>query len=136
MSLKPPLFLQRYRPLPLQQSPPLAGHQMKHIQLSVLLLGLVISNAAFALRCGHSVIDLGNRKNEVYDKCGEPASIETRKKLVGRTIQNSNRTLGLQEYEEIEIEEWIYDFGPRRLKQYLRFENGRLREIKNLGRGD
>jgi len=109
---------------------------MKHIQLLVLLLGIAVSNAAFALRCGHTVVEVGNHKNEVYDKCGEPASIETRKKLIGRTFQNSGRTLGLQEYEEIEIEEWIYDFGPRRLKQYLRFENGELREIKSLGRGD
>ncbi|MEQ1528847.1 MAG: DUF2845 domain-containing protein, partial [Methylococcales bacterium] len=32
-------------------------------------------------------------------------------------------------------EEWVYNFGRSRLKQHLRFENGVLKEIRNLGRG-
>jgi hypothetical protein len=36
---------------------------------------------------------------------------------------------------DIIVEEWVYNFGSSRLQQYLRFENGRLMEIRNLERG-
>ncbi|MDD5579386.1 MAG: DUF2845 domain-containing protein [Methylobacter sp.] len=108
---------------------------MKRAGLGVLLLGLLFSNAAFALRCGHSLVDVGDYKDEVYAKCGEPDSIETRTKIEGTTFHHPRRTLDLQQYEEILVEEWIYNFGSSRLKQYLRFENGRLVEIKDIGRG-
>jgi len=41
----------------------------------------------------------------------------------------------LQQYEEIQVDEWVYNLGRLRLRQYLRFENGRLKEVKSLGRG-
>jgi hypothetical protein len=55
--------------------------------------------------------------------------------VVGSTFHHPRRTLDIQEFEEIQIEEWVYNFGSSRLKQYLRFENGELKEIKSLGRG-
>ena len=109
---------------------------MKPLQLFAILLSLTIADNALALRCGNSVIGLGKRKQEVREKCGYPISIEKHRKVLGRTLQNYPKTMGLQEYEEITVEEWVYDFGPRRLRQYLRFENGRLVEIENMGRGE
>ncbi|MGZ8192970.1 MAG: DUF2845 domain-containing protein [Methylobacter sp.] len=101
----------------------------------LLLCLLLFSGAASALRCGRSLVDVGDYKDEVYAKCGEPESVEIHTKVVGITLHHPHRTLDLQQYEEIVVEEWIYNFGSSRLRQYLRFENGQLIEIRNLGRG-
>lgn len=125
---------------------------MKPLRYTLLLLSLVISQNVLALRCGHYVITTGMSRNEVYRKCGEPDSVDTRfsSRGYGNSIdsrQYSGRpgssyapgSLNLgQSYftqEDIVIEEWIYNFGASRIQQYLRFENGRLQEIRDLGRG-
>ncbi|WP_333874483.1 DUF2845 domain-containing protein [Methylobacter sp.] len=101
----------------------------------VLVLSLCCIDAAFAMRCGQKLVEPGYRKSDVIARCGQPDSIETHSKIVGRTMNYPYGTLYLQEYEEVQVEEWIYNFGSLRFKQYLRFENGRLKEIKSLGRG-
>lgn len=101
----------------------------------VLILSLYAFNAAAAMRCGRKLVQLGDFKNEVIARCGEPESIETRTKIVGSTLHHPRRTLDIQEYEEIQVEDWIYNFGSSRLQYYLRFENGELKEIESLGRG-
>jgi hypothetical protein len=108
---------------------------MKLVKLLIFLLSLFFSNAALALRCGHSLVDIGNFKNDVYAKCGAPESIDTRIKIIGSRVHFPYRTLDIDQYEEVEVETWIYNFGPVRFQQYLRFENGVLVEIKTLGRG-
>jgi len=108
---------------------------MKKTMLAVLVLSLCSVNAAYALRCGRDLVLLGDYKDEVMARCGTPDSIETRTKIIGSTLHHPRRTLDIQEYEEIQIEEWLYNFGPSRLRQYLRFENGQLKEIRSLGRG-
>ena len=115
----------------------------------LLCLLLLCSEAAFALRCGHVLVNLGDSKRNVIEKCGEPESIDThieRRGAENRVGVRHNygrnpRTginYGQKQYFEIEVvvEEWIYDFGRRRLQQYLRFENGRLKEVKSIGRGN
>lgn len=100
-----------------------------------LFLSLCCFNTAFAMRCGHDLIDVGDHKSEVLALCGPPEAVETHTKIVGSTLHYPNRTLDLQQYEEIQEEEWVYNFGSSHLQQYLRFENGELKEIKSLGRG-
>ena len=126
---------------------------MRSINLIILIACFLNANIAFALRCGHSLVDLGDYKEDVYEKCGDPESIETHIERRGvrnyasgsryfsnpiQTFPSGAVNLGQEQYAEIEItvEEWIYDFGRSRFKQFLRFENGKLKEIKNLGRGD
>ena len=101
----------------------------------VLVLSLCSFNAASAMKCGHKLVELGDYKGDVLARCGEPESIENRTKIVGSALHHPRRTLDLQQYEEVKIEEWVYNFGSYRLQQYLRFENGVLKEIKSLGRG-
>ena len=112
---------------------------------------IVFSPVSFAIRCGHELVDLGDHKQDVLRKCGEPESIDTHIEIRGvsdfadetqylpdgmRRFPNASVSIGQQRYMEVEVvvEEWVYDFGRRRFKQYLRFENGRLRQINNLGR--
>lgn len=108
---------------------------MRNITIWVLVLSLYSLNAAYAMRCGNHLVERGDYMDEVIAKCGEPDSVETHTKIVGRTMHLPGRTIDLQQYEEIQVEEWIYNLGRLRLQQYLRFENGRLKEVKSLGRG-
>ncbi len=112
----------------------------------------MISQSAFALRCGPYVINEGMYRGEVYGKCGQATSVERHieTRSTGNIIQNQqffgnqgnsfpNSGFGYgQNYTtqvDVVVEEWIYNFGPSRLQQYLRFENGKLIEIRNLSRG-
>lgn len=119
------------------------------MKLKILLfsLGIFFTSNVFALRCGHQLVNVGDSKHDVLAICGQPESVDTHIERRGasqfvRGQQRAGKQNGIgygqQQYIEIdvEVEEWIYDFGSRRLQQYLRFENGRLKEIKNLGRGD
>ena len=92
------------------------------------------------------MVQVGDRKLEVANKCGEPDSIEqhfeTRavQSSVNADNRHSNNPLryGQKYYTQVEIsvEEWTYDFGRSRFGQLLRFENGVLTDITDLGRGD
>jgi len=107
-----------------------------------VVISLTCSNAASALRCGRELVRVGDFKAEVYDKCGQPESIETHSEFASQSnnarIRTRNFSSGIrqQHTQEIKVEQWIYNFGANRLKQYLRFENGRLVYIETLGRGD
>lgn len=126
---------------------------MKQACLLALLLYFLFSHPAFAFRCKHSVVELGDYKENVYTLCGTPESVERHIERRaaqnfsdgsqyffnrGRKLPKSSINYGQSQYTEIEVlvEEWIYNFGRSKFRKYLRFENGKLTEIKNLGRGD
>ncbi|GAB4262913.1 MAG: hypothetical protein Kow0065_13670 [Methylomicrobium sp.] len=104
-----------------------------------LMLGgliLVASSNAWAFRCGQWVVQTGDHITDVHEKCGEPDYIDKRWGMSGNRFRYPRGTLEIENYEEIAIEEWIYNFGPRRLKQQLIFENGILKTIRSLGYGN
>lgn len=126
----------------------------RHLCSLPLLTCLLLSPAALALRCGSNVIDAGMRKIEVEQKCGAPASKDSR--IEYRTVRKQrsvrgeysgyndlyelrNRRDRLSEEEvetvQVVIEEWVYNFGSTRFMQLLIFEDGKLREVKDLGYG-
>lgn len=125
---------------------------MNRLNCFVFLFCLLFSGTTFALRCGHSLVQPGDYKEEVIDKCGEPDSVESHYERRGnvnradvtqfnfngqRRFPSNSFNYGQSNYAEIEVlvEEWIYDFGSLRLRKLLRFENGRLKEIENRGKG-
>ncbi len=110
------------------------------------LLG-VFHGPAQAFRCNSWVIDPGLHKAEVLGKCGPPFGqsqrTEYRTERVRETIWTRPPGGGpaVQSAVEVErqvpvvIEDWVYNFGPQQFMQALRFENGRLVEVKDLGYG-
>ena len=100
-----------------------------------LVLSLCSSNAAYAMKCGHKLVQEGDYRADILERCGEPDSVETHFEVVSRKLRFPFKTQEYQEIVEIEVEEWVYNLGRRRFRQYLRFENGVLKEIKSLGRG-
>ncbi|AMK75545.1 MULTISPECIES: DUF2845 domain-containing protein [Methylomonas] len=109
-------------------SPPVRG--------MLLALGLLtFAGDAFALRCGHKLVQVGDHKSEVLEKCGEPDSVEERRALRGSRLRHPYGSLEIDQFEEVLIEEWIYNFGPRKFQQLLEFEDGELKKIRNLSYG-
>jgi hypothetical protein len=106
---------------------------------------------ALAFRCNSYVIDVGMHKMEVMKKCGNPANKDQRveRRRIGGRQSIGNQVLppaqvpthgnrNAVEYEreiEIQIEEWVFNFGSQRFMQLLTFEDGRLKQIQDLGYG-
>lgn len=91
---------------------------------------------ASAIRCGRQLVQIGAHKTEVLQKCGEPEYADERLGLRAIRLRHPRGTLEIDQYEQVVIEEWIYNFGRRRFKQLLRFENGILKEENDLDYGD
>jgi hypothetical protein len=82
------------------------------------------ATAADSLRCGGRLVERGDLALTVIDRCGEPDYVDawpaTR---VGARVYPSG------------IEQWYYNFGPARLIQILRFEEGRLQRVSSGDHG-
>jgi hypothetical protein len=107
-----------------------------------LLMGLfllvVFSDSSSALggagfRCSGKIISVGNTRDFVLDKCGEPTSIEERTERIARGFKHRypesheelNYVIG-----EVQVEVWTYNLGRTQFIRYLTFRNGRLVAIE------
>jgi hypothetical protein len=77
-----------------------------------------------------NILSIGDTKFEVLRKCGPPDFSESRDadELVISRFDRSRRTT-------IRIDEWTYNFGPRRFLLHLIFEDGRLKRMETGGYG-
>ena len=118
--------------------------QNKTIVIALFIGLLVVPSDALALRCGSKLVDIGDRKIEVFQECGKPTLIEKLK--VENTTLKAERNkkylediiTDLEEHQEVKteiIEEWTYNFGANRLIHFLTFKNGKLSQIKVGERG-
>lgn len=105
---------------------------------AALLAFLVLAAApAHAFRCGNKLITEGDHVTRVVELCGEPDYVEFRgrhPRLIVDAYRHSPYIIG-PAYEDVAIEEWVYNFGPRKLMRKLRFENGELKKIEPIGYG-
>ena len=106
---------------------------MKESVLLICLL-LVIGDA-LAFRCGRKLVQVGDHELDVLNKCGDPEWTGQRIAVRSSNLRYPYGVLQEGQYEEIVIDEWIYNFGPRKFKQFLRFENGILKKIYKLDYG-
>lgn len=113
----------------------------RRITVLLTLLLLLTSQAAFAFRCGNKLVVEGQSEAEVIELCGQPAD---RKELGFRQVPYIDRRGGglagrpsFDGYfvEEVRVTQLVYNFGPRRLMQRLRFENSVLVRIETIGYG-
>lgn len=116
--------------------------------LFLVLLGFAAP--AEALRCGNKIVKDGDPIAKIRKICGEPVSIQYRTIYRGgipRTLRLERDTNGLRDASDSEllihrrsvvevlIEEWTYNFGPHRLMRVIRFENGLVSDVTQLGYG-
>ena len=120
------------------------------IAWSVVATGaLLAADPALALRCKSKLLSEGDPQGKVLKYCGEPgatlarsvyrAGIPRARFRVGttesRVTSDSDLLIADRAYEEVVVEEWTYNFGPHRLMRRIRFENGFIRSITQLGYG-
>jgi len=94
------------------------------------------SQPAFAMRCKNKLVREGMHPIEVINRCGDPDYVEESVEYYTGGIDNRQDGLYFQRELPIKVEEWTYNFGPRRFMRLLRFENGTLLSIESIGYGD
>ena len=102
------------------------------VALAVLLLAAAAS-PAHAFRCGSRIISRGDHADKILRYCGEPVAVHTWLKQRSYVTESGVTLRGA--LEEVVVEEWTYNLGPRQLMQVVRLENGYVEEIKALGYG-
>jgi len=113
-----------------------ACRPMKFPWLALGTALLLASSPAFAFRCGNKLVLEGDTRTEVRQKCGEPEEI-TRKTILRTPVYwwRGERIQISSDLVEVAVESWLYNLGPYKLMQRLRFEDGELVDIETLGYG-
>ncbi len=107
-------------------------------------LGLMLGSEqalADGMHCGNRIISSGDSLYEVKSRCGPPQDadrrVETRteRRRVRAPCAHRRGTGARCEREleysvEVVIDEWTYDFGPRRFVRYLTFVDGKLARVE------
>jgi hypothetical protein len=111
---------------------------------SLLCLLLLASDPAHALRCGSKLVLKGMLETEVVAHCGEPSAVRDLGYVVRsfHPLAHDSRLGGVLfrygsglYYQEVQVTEYIYNLGPRKLMRRLRFEGGVLADVETLGYG-
>ncbi len=89
---------------------------------------LFMTPEALALRCGNKLVDIGDRKIEVLEKCGNPVFVENWQEEI--IVYRGRLERQIRRISSTDIEEWTYNFGANRFLYFLRFVNGRLNRIE------
>lgn len=116
-------------------------HTNLKLQLAMAALAaLSLQSSARAdgsMRCKTRLITPGAAAYEVKSVCGAPDDTQARteSRTVRRAITVPCATgycsSLVDETVTVNVEEWIYDFGPQRFIQFLTFESGKLIAIRS-----
>ena len=101
---------------------------LKHLLIAWCFL--IVAEPALALRCGSKLVNDGDHMSKILKYCGEPTSVQVRTVVRGYGYRHSYPYSA-----EIIVEEWTYNFGPRRFMQTITFENGLVVSVKQLRSG-
>lgn len=105
----------------------------------LLIFATVLAAPAQAFRCGNRIVTEGDDIAHVAHVCGEPDSVQHWTEVRLRPIYYHERVTPHFERRhrshfalpvEIHLEQWTYNLGARRFMRVLRFENGRLVDIR------
>jgi hypothetical protein len=102
--------------------------------ISAVLL-LPVLGSAQTIRCGSKLISLGSSQVEVTAQCGDPTQVNHSAGYQGTVRTSIPRDVIGGSVDEVQVEIWIYNFGPNKLMQRIRFENGIVTGIDSLGYG-
>jgi hypothetical protein len=129
---------------------------MKLRLLALIACCFPLSALAQSLQCGQKTITTGTTQTEVTASCGQPAQIDhqTMYNEGGAATPGGPAPIrgpagppgpgmpppmlpgtGSRSSTETPVELWTYNFGPTRLMQRIRFENGVVVRIESLGYG-
>lgn len=98
-------------------------------------LALSAAPAAAALRCGSSLISPGDHKLKVLHECGPPTLVENRGYQYRTYLPYISSVEAPTQFVGGNVEEWTYNFGPRRFMRLVRFSDGEVVRIISLDYG-
>lgn len=105
---------------------------MRKLKICLAIIAIINSlsaGAALALRCGDHLVSIGDSKVEVGAKCGEPMLRSQHNEWVEEMDGASKRRITKS------IDDWTFNFGPTDFIYFLRFENGKLADLRSGGYG-
>ncbi|MEO7325855.1 MAG: DUF2845 domain-containing protein [Dokdonella sp.] len=102
---------------------------MRRTALLILVL-LLASPYALAMRCGNRLAIEGDQDFQVRDRCGDPFWTDRYSNV---EIIGAHGPVETQ--REVQFDIWYYNFGPRQLMRRLVFRDGRLLREDTLGYG-
>ena len=114
-----------------QESPPRHGANIGRMKSSIALFGIGLLAPAMAsaesFRCGKWIIDEAATLTELTQKCGQPASRDSRVE----DVRVRNRyTGGMEKTGETVIETWVYDRGTGASPMVVTIVDGRIKKIE------
>jgi len=131
-----------------RSSRPVWSRLDRRLLLPAFVALLLAAGPASAFRCGSRIVSQGDHYTKVLKICGEPIGIQERVIYREGLTRPRVRVVGPngirvedevvrydRSYVEVLVEEWTYNFGPHRLMQLVRFENGFVADIDQLGYG-
>lgn len=114
------------------------------VTIALISSMLLVSESAWALRCGNRLVKEGMRESQVIAICGDPA--ETRQlgyvlrpyivtQPAGLSGLHATRHVYSGYHQELSVTQMVFNFGPHKLMRILRFEGGQLTSIETAGYG-
>jgi Protein of unknown function (DUF2845) len=97
-----------------------------------LLPGIALADS---MRCGSRIVKDGDTIDKVIEVCGEPASRERSWIQRAPQYELGGRYYSFPGTEDVPVDLWTYDFGPNKLMRRVRFVDGLLVSIVELGKG-
>jgi hypothetical protein len=128
--------MKRFRTLIWKGSKLTGGKLFPYILLFVILH--LLSDNAFALRCGTELVTIGDRKFDVLRICGKPVFIEqwTDDTVILKIDSKGEKGgVDVSHISTAHVEEWTYNFGPQRFISFLTFIDGKLSNIEDGAKG-
>src|SRR3954470_10925268 len=131
-------FAELHAPRAISSNPVEAGRRIvrarmrsmiRRYALLVILL-LLASPAAFAMRCGSRIVDVGTQDFQVRERCGEPFYTDT---YYATEVFGNNGPVA--QYRDVQYDVWYYNFGPSTLMRRFVFRDGVLAREETLGYG-
>jgi hypothetical protein len=119
-----------------RNSAPGAAASPRHVAVACAIFMLLPGiSLADSMRCGNRIVKDGDTIEKVLDVCGEPVTKE--RTWIQRAPQYE---LGGTYYsfpgtEEVPVDLWTYDFGSNKLMRRVRFVDGLVVSIVELGKG-
>jgi Protein of unknown function (DUF2845). len=100
-------------------------------RIGLLLVGTLLSTSVLAegsMRCGNSIISVGDTKTEMLLKCGTPISTDVKTNI----IKNENGTQSVIQTGEI----FTMDMGKDKFMALVTIENGVITHIEDGPRNE
>jgi len=98
----------------------------------LILIGMLLSTSVFAdnsLRCGGSIISVGDTKAELLMKCGTAVSVVDSKSSL---VENTNGSVSMV----TDSETLMVDMGKNKIMMLVTVRDGVIKKIENGPRND